>query len=134
VEFKHQNISAVLEELGLPWIPGYKPKRNYQRALLDGIDRYLSVHRDLPYEQPEPAMLVAAEESPVFVRYVARIAARSGPQLPLEDVLAVKPKMGEMGLRLRPPRHSQFAIFSKQPRYGCRQTSACHQDRAVIVD
>src|SRR5262245_12620587 len=25
VEFKHQNISAVLEELALPWIPGYKP-------------------------------------------------------------------------------------------------------------
>jgi hypothetical protein len=68
VEFKHQNISAVLEELGLPWIPGYKPKRNYQRALLDGIDRYLSMHRDLPYEQPEPAMLLAAEESPVFVQ------------------------------------------------------------------
>ena len=30
VEFKHQNISAVLDELGLPWIPGYMPKRNYQ--------------------------------------------------------------------------------------------------------
>ena len=28
VEFKHQNISAVLDELGMPWIPGYKPKRN----------------------------------------------------------------------------------------------------------
>jgi len=23
VEFKHQNISAVLDELGMPWIPGY---------------------------------------------------------------------------------------------------------------
>src|SRR3984957_13204263 len=42
VEFKHQNISAVLEELGLPWIPGYKPKRNYQNAIFDAIDRYLS--------------------------------------------------------------------------------------------
>src|SRR6202521_3368189 len=42
VEFKHQNISAVLEELGMPWIPGYKPKRNYQGAIFDAIDRYLS--------------------------------------------------------------------------------------------
>lgn len=42
VEFKHQNNSAVLDELGLPWISGYKPKRNYQQALLDAIDRYLS--------------------------------------------------------------------------------------------
>jgi hypothetical protein len=42
VEFKHQNISAVLDELGMPWIPGYKPKRNYQNAMFDAIDRYLS--------------------------------------------------------------------------------------------
>jgi hypothetical protein len=42
VEFKHQNISAVLEEMGLPWIPGYKPKRNYQHAIFAAIDRYLS--------------------------------------------------------------------------------------------
>jgi len=32
VEFKHQNISAVLDELGMPWIAGYMPKRNYQNA------------------------------------------------------------------------------------------------------
>lgn len=42
VEFKHQNISAVLDELGMPWIEGYKPKRNYQNAIFDAIDRYLS--------------------------------------------------------------------------------------------
>lgn len=44
VEFKHQNISAVLDELGMPWIAGYKPKRNYQNAIFDAIDRYLSAH------------------------------------------------------------------------------------------
>ncbi len=37
VEFKHQNISAVLDELGLPWIPGYIPKPNYQNAIFDAI-------------------------------------------------------------------------------------------------
>ncbi len=44
VEFKHQNISAVLDELGMPWIP-YKPKRNYQSAIFDAIDRYLTNHQ-----------------------------------------------------------------------------------------
>jgi hypothetical protein len=44
VEFKHENISAVLDELGMPWIPGYKPKRNYQNAIFDAIDRYLTDH------------------------------------------------------------------------------------------
>ncbi len=44
VEFKHQNISAVLDELGLPWIPGYIPKSNYQNSIVDAVDRYLSRH------------------------------------------------------------------------------------------
>lgn len=44
VEFKHQNISAVLNELGLPWIPGYIPKPNYQNAIFDAIERYLTSH------------------------------------------------------------------------------------------
>jgi len=44
VEFKHQNISAVLDELGMPWIKGYRPKLNYQNAIFDAIDRYLTQH------------------------------------------------------------------------------------------
>jgi len=55
VEFKHQNISAVLDELGMPWIPGYKPKRNYQNAIFDAIDRYLTLH---------PAVLAASSSMP----------------------------------------------------------------------
>lgn len=51
VEFKHRNISAVLQELGLPWIWGYKPALNFQDALFDGVDRYLSGHREV-VEQP----------------------------------------------------------------------------------
>ena len=47
IEFKHQNISAVLARLGLPWIIGYKPLHNYQKALLDGIERFLDI-------KPEP--------------------------------------------------------------------------------
>jgi hypothetical protein len=42
IEFKHQNISAVLLRLGLPWIAGYKPMANFQNALIDGIGRYLA--------------------------------------------------------------------------------------------
>lgn len=44
IEFKHQNISAVLDELGMPWISGYKPKKNYQDAIFDAIERYLTGH------------------------------------------------------------------------------------------
>ena len=53
IEFKHQNISAVLDELGLPWIKGYKPAKNYQNAIFDAIDRYLTRHT----ETSQPAIL-----------------------------------------------------------------------------
>jgi Domain of unknown function (DUF3883) len=42
IEFKHQNISAVLQRLGLPRIRGYLPAANYQKAIITAIDRYLS--------------------------------------------------------------------------------------------
>jgi len=42
IEMKHQNISAVLIEMGIPCISGYKPRSNYQRTLLpDAISDYL---------------------------------------------------------------------------------------------
>src|SRR5579863_1270316 len=47
VEFKHQNISAVLDELGMPWISGYRPKTNYQNAIFGAIERYLTQHPDI---------------------------------------------------------------------------------------
>ena len=67
VEFKHQNISAVLDELGMPWISGYMPKRNYQNAIFDAIDRYLSTHPtalepqvDLAAKAPPPSEIFVA--------------------------------------------------------------------------
>jgi hypothetical protein len=45
VEFKHQNISAVLVSMGLPYIEGYKPAKHYQKAVLpQAIDDYLIRH------------------------------------------------------------------------------------------
>ena len=47
VDFKYQNISAVLQHLAMEWIPGYKPKINYQKALIAGVERYLIAHIDI---------------------------------------------------------------------------------------
>lgn len=41
IEYKHQNISAVMAEFGLPFISGYKPAKNYQRALFETVDAHL---------------------------------------------------------------------------------------------
>lgn len=67
VEFKHQNISAVLDELGMPWIAGYIPKRNYQNAIFGAIDRYLSRSPELMTFVPagkQEAVVVASFVDP----------------------------------------------------------------------
>ncbi|MFN4358043.1 DUF3883 domain-containing protein [Sphingopyxis alaskensis] len=43
IEYKHMNISAVLERLGLPRIKGYAPLANFQNSLIAAIERRLSV-------------------------------------------------------------------------------------------
>ena len=47
VERKHQNISAVLRDLGHPWIDGYKPLGNYQRLLFDVVRRRVDLDRSV---------------------------------------------------------------------------------------
>ena len=46
IEYKHQNISAVLKGLGEGWIPGYKPAFNFQASLVDAVIRWLEHHPD----------------------------------------------------------------------------------------
>jgi Domain of unknown function (DUF3883) len=58
VEFKHQNISAILAELGQPYIAGYKPQSNYQQLLADQVVKLL--HELQP--QLEPLFESFAEE------------------------------------------------------------------------
>ena len=58
VERKHQNVSAVLIELGYPYIDGYKPLGNYQELLARVVQERLSVATGL---QEVIAATVAAE-------------------------------------------------------------------------
>jgi hypothetical protein len=53
VEFKHQNISAVMLQLGLPYIRGYQPRGNYQAALATEVQRRL---------EADPALLTGLRE------------------------------------------------------------------------
>ncbi len=55
IEFKHQNISAVLKNLGEAWIPGYQPAINFQGSLVDAVERWLELN---------PAWLEREAEAP----------------------------------------------------------------------
>ena len=45
IEFKHQNISAVMIKNGLPYIDGYKPRWNFQQLVEDKVLTYLSLDK-----------------------------------------------------------------------------------------
>lgn len=47
IEFKHQNISAVLLKYKMPYIIGYKPRSNYQALLEEMILEYLVKRKEL---------------------------------------------------------------------------------------
>lgn len=45
IEYKHQNLSAVLIKHSFPYIKGYKPRWNYQFLLEEALLSYLNTHQ-----------------------------------------------------------------------------------------
>jgi hypothetical protein len=63
IEFKHQNVSAVLKGLGEIWIDGYKPAVNVQASLISAVLRWMEAHPDW-LDRPLPARPGGMAESP----------------------------------------------------------------------
>lgn len=61
IELKHQNISAILMNLDCVWIPGYKPRGNYQAALAEFVQNWIDTNPEF-----DKASLAAVEQ-PAFV-------------------------------------------------------------------
>jgi Domain of unknown function (DUF3883) len=59
IERKLQNVSAVLDEIGIPWIQGYKPLAHYQDSLVAVVEQQLL---------REPELFVADGARPLPVR------------------------------------------------------------------
>lgn len=70
IERKHQNISAILIELGFPPVAGYKPLSNYQRLLYDVV-------RERLMDSPALAAAVRARAEQPIVE----------ASLPIDDLL-----------------------------------------------
>jgi hypothetical protein len=57
VEYKFANISAVLRDIGLPYVLGYQPRGNYRSALRAEVERFLGRDPEIPRlleEMPAP--------------------------------------------------------------------------------
>lgn len=61
IEYKHQNISAILIKYGLPFIKGYKPMWNYQQILEEKTIEYLSTQKQLI----EPILIYFADSKEI---------------------------------------------------------------------
>lgn len=93
IERKHQNISAILVELGYPCISGYKPLGNYQSLLFEVVEERIIGDRVLAStvarSAAEPALVPTVEDiltrleprpDPVGTTY-DRVAERLGGRL-----------------------------------------------------
>jgi Domain of unknown function (DUF3883) len=78
VERKHQNISAIMLQLGLPYIKGYKPLPNIQQALLAEVRRRLEANPDWF------AKLRPQQRSPAEARFNAMLRQVGVPEMPPE--------------------------------------------------
>lgn len=67
VERKHQNISAILLEYGVPYISGYKPLGNYQGLLRDVVEEKLKT--DSLFDRAVEAACSVPAVSPLLSDY-----------------------------------------------------------------
>lgn len=113
IERKHSNISAVLVQLGYPFIKGYKPLFNYQGLLADVVAQRLSSADGLTHEVRTSAE--APAHRPAIADYLVRL---EDPPLPAEMTHATSPEVADVFSRVRPPvnyleREARNALLGK---------------------
>lgn len=97
IEFKHQNISAVLKGLGEDWIPGYKPAFNFQMSLVDAVVRWLAINPAWLGRLPDSRPATGLEESaPIWIGPPPTLSNQPPPQ-ELEQMLHIARKFDVAG-------------------------------------
>ena len=97
VEFKHQNISAVLKGLGEVWIPGYKPAFNFQMTLVDAVARWLETHPAWLNRGPTAPLAMGLQEAAHLWIGPPPTLSNQPPPLELEQMLRVARKFDVAG-------------------------------------
>lgn len=84
IERKHQNISAVLIDLGCPYITGYKPLSNYQSILFDVVQDRLSedqlFDRSAISAAEQPAVMPLAPDFNFIIEHPPLVSGVSEPK------------------------------------------------------
>ena len=97
IEFKHQNISAVLKGLGEDWIPGYKPAFNFQMTLVDAVARWLALNPAWLGRMPgTPPATRLREAAQIWIGPAPTLSNQPPPQ-ELEQMLHIARKFDVAG-------------------------------------
>ncbi len=83
IEFKHQNISAILIEQGFPYIDGYKPRANYQDRLRSEVVAQLVA--DTPMIDAAATIVSAGVEAVQVARALSDILVPAPVREPRPD-------------------------------------------------
>ncbi len=99
IEFKHQNISAVLKGLGEDWIEGYKPASHFQAALADAVARWLARHPNWLRRAPDESRAGVTglqDAAPLWVEPPPTLSNRPPPK-ELERMLDIARRFDAAG-------------------------------------
>ena len=98
IELKHQNISAILIELGFPYIDGYKPRGNYQRRLREVVEERLaeSSHLLAITESAVQAEVPRVPDIDDFLRVLDTAPRRKGSGPPFPSIREPGPDYGRV--------------------------------------
>lgn len=98
IEYKHQNISAVMITLGLPYIRGYKPMGNFQEALATEVEARL---------QADPALLSQLQSRPADAAPASPLRRTDPPQRATANRQQAPPGN-------RPGRHPDYGLLQEE--------------------
>jgi hypothetical protein len=84
IEFKYQNVSGVLVELGLPYIGGYKPRSHYQSMMVVQVDDFLDEQPNFLEKLAQAPIVNPTNSKPLTKPNLAKVieAPPANPSVP----------------------------------------------------
>jgi hypothetical protein len=86
IEWKHRNISAILSEIGVPFIKGYKEAPHKQESLVDAILDYLKLRKDemqVKFEKFSDRQITSKPIVPDFIHFIDSAPVKKGISEPI---------------------------------------------------
>ena len=117
IEFKHQNISAVLIELGQPYIRGYKPAFNYQQQLKSVVLAHIAAHQS-------------------DIECIAKVADAISPEVPaqVDSATVFDPDLPERISSIQEPKRRYLARKINYTERECNNRKLGERGEAFVIE